>query len=187
MLDLHPKTTRPLQILEVRPLAESDEFRLAQRAPVKPIPLKKMRNRHHALARCLAHGMPAHEASLATGYDQSVISILQNDELFKELLAFYRSQAVDTFQATEEQLQGLTTEAISELRDRIENAPEGISTRDLIEVSKLGADRTGHGVQSTQVSIDLNLTDRMKAARQRLSAVSASPPPLEGKATELVE
>ena len=44
-----------------------------------------------------------------------------------------------------------------------------ISVGQLMELTKLGADRTGHGPQSsTNLNVRVDLADRLKAARQRV-------------------
>ena len=137
----------------------------------KPFSLSKINTRHHALARCLALGMTPGEASLAVGYDPCTVSNLQRDELFKELMAFYANQAIDTFEVATEQLRGLTMEALTVLRERIEEGD--ISTKELIEAAKLATDRTGHGPTSTQVNVDATpLIERMERARKRLQEVT---------------
>ena len=144
---------------------------LGEMRGIKPVSIKEVSQRHHSLARCLASGMTMAEASLATGYSPSRISILQQDELFQNLLKFYEEKGVDLFAATTEQIAGLTTEAITTLRQRLEDDPDKVSTKDLIAAAQLAADRSGHGPQSTNVNIDVSLSERMKNARARLDAV----------------
>jgi len=162
-----------------RPLIGSPPVPLAVRAleegecpsPAPLAPIKEARTRHHAVARCLAKGLSAGETALATGYTPQQITNLQKDGLFKDLLTFYKQKSIDAFEATEEALAGLTSEAIAEIRNRLELAPEAIANRDLLELVKLSADRSGHGPQATQVNVDLNLSERMKHARQRRDAL----------------
>ena len=163
------------QMLATRVLQESDVLRLGAPRGSTPEPIEKTSHRHHALARCLALGMKAAEASLATGYSLSRISILQRDELFAELVSFYKAEMADVFKSTAEQLEGLSIEALSALRDRLEDDPTKISTKDLVDVAKLAADRSGHGPQSTQTNLNINLSERMAAARKRVE-----PPIIEG-------
>ena len=159
-------------ILNTRELKATDSLGLVSRAePVQPEPIARVSNRHHALARCLALGMTAHEASLSTGYCISRISILQKDELFKELCEFYKAQSVDVFKTNAEQLQGLTSEALATIRERLETEPQKISTKELVAIAQLAADRSGHGPQQTNVSVDISLSERMSRARERVQAI----------------
>ena len=64
-------------------------------------------------------------------------------------------------------LAGVTGEALTEIRDKIEEGK--VPVRDLIEIAKLGADRSGHGPVLTQNSnVNVNLSERLRSARQRV-------------------
>ena len=144
-------------------------LRLSAPRGSKPEPIAKASQRHHALARCLAMGMKPAEASLATGYCASRISILQQDETFSDLVSQYQAEMGDAFRANAEQLSGLTNEALTALRERLESSPEKIATKDLLEIAKLGADRSGHGPSTTtNTNVNLNLSERLRQARQRV-------------------
>ena len=165
-----------MQALAMRNLSAPDILRLGEPRATKPEPIAKLRHRHHALARCLALGMADRDASLATGYCVSRISILKGDEMFRELVASYEADAAEAFSGVTEQLAGLTAEALTELRDKIEEGK--VPVRDLIEIAKLGADRSGHGPTSTQhtrVSVDLKerLTRAARRAESRVIDVTA--------------
>jgi hypothetical protein len=53
------------------------------------------------------------------------------------------------------------------LQERLEETPEDISTQTLIEITKANADRTGHGVRTTNVNVNVNLASRLENARRR--------------------
>ena len=131
--------------------------------------IKKLRDSHHALARALAGGMSNPEASLATGYDLGYISILKSDPTFQELVAFYRANLDIAMSSLHDKLSTISKVAADELRDRLEEKPDEIGTTHLIEIVKMGADRTGHGPKSTQVNINVDLAERLSAARKRAS------------------
>lgn len=152
----------------VRPLCEADVASLAQPAPDNA-PLKRLSERHHALARLLARGVKPGEAAAALGYDVARVSILQNSPAFEELIAFYQGTLDAEFADFAEQMGGLALDAVLILRDRLEENPSALSPGQLLEVAKFGADRTGFGPQSkTEVSIRTDLGARLLAARQRL-------------------
>ena len=71
-----------------RDLTEDDlaTFRSAPRATTQPPAIKHLRASHHNLAQKLASGLSNSEASLATGYSMSRISILLKDPTFKNSL-----------------------------------------------------------------------------------------------------
>lgn len=163
-------------LLGERALTAGDIARLEQPVGAVVEPIKKVSQRHHSLARCIAMGMNYTEAALTTGYGYVRIASLMQDKLFQELIAFYKAEVADVFRANAEQLQGLTNEALTELRERLENSPDKISTRDMIAIAQLAADRSGHGPQSTQTNVNVNLSERMKNARER------KPPVIDGEA-----
>lgn len=140
---------------------------------VRPPPVKKLRERHHALARCLADGLTNNEAALTTGYDPSRISILLADPAFKDLIAFYRSAKVEQYADMHQRLAVLGTTAVDELQDRLEEAGESFSANELLKVAEFAADRSGYGPSSKQeVSHTVNFGARLEAARRRMIDVS---------------
>ena len=74
-----------------------------------------------------------------------------------------------------EELFGLSADAIEELRTRLEDSPEKMSTAQLADLVKLGADRTGHGPQSsrTNVNVDVDVAAAMQAGRKRVEELEA--------------
>ena len=83
-------------------------------------PLKRLSERHHALARCLASGMEAGEAAITCGYVASRVSILQADPAFQKLSAFYRQSVETKYLDMHGVLAGLSLDAAMELRERLE-------------------------------------------------------------------
>lgn len=104
--------------------------------------VKKMRNTHHMLARLLAEGRPPGECALITGYSSSRISILQNDPAFKELVAYYRSQAEQSYLNVHERLAALGLSAVDELQERLEVNPDEFTRRELLDLSIAMMDRS---------------------------------------------
>lgn len=161
----------PLTHSFVRNLREEDIPLLDEvgaRAPAQKTSLKRITDRHHALARLLAQGLPVGEAAISLGYDPHRASILKADPAFQELIRFYRTSLTREQRTNFERLTGLAADAADVLSERLEETPEKVSTDALISIVKLGADRTGLGPTSTQVAVNLNanLADRMKRARE---------------------
>lgn len=153
----------------VRPLTEADLVLLAEEKGSVPPPVKRIRDRHHALARILASGKSEGEAAAITGYDISRVSILKNDPAFRELLAFYRDNVEAEYLSLHEQLAGIATDAAILLREKIEEEPEKLSVGQLLELTKMGADRTGHGpAQKVEHNVNVNLANRLEQARERV-------------------
>lgn len=161
---------RPAQLeySVVRPLQGADLALLAANAGIEPISIKKLSERHHALARLLASGAAPAEAAIITGYELSRVSVLRGDPSFVELVEFYREKVDVEFSDTISQLAGMSKDIILELRRRIEDAGEEISTRELRELLTAGLDRTGFGPTHKQVQeVNINLSSRLDEARRR--------------------
>lgn len=173
-LDITPRTrgraALPLSAEVVRELGEADVYALAAERGTKPPPLRRISERHHALARAIASGMPDGEAAIVCGYDISRISILKGDPAFRELLAFYREERDRAFRSVQDKLAGIASDALDELQTRLEDEPEKLTVGQLLNVITMGTDRTGNGPQSTQnVNVNEGLAGRMEAARARLA------------------
>lgn len=153
----------------VRPLVEADIALLSTERAVQPIPLKAIRARHHLLARLLAEGTAPGEAALIANYAPSRVSILQSDPTFRELVEFYRADVDRQYLGLHERLAALGADAADELSRRLEDAPEELSDGLLLEITKVTADRTGHGPQSSAVNVNVNvdMASRLRAARER--------------------
>ena len=94
----------------VRDLTEADMAALnGPRGSSPPRLVQKMRSSHHALARCLASGMKAVQASAVTGYTQNRISILQQDPTFQALVTDYRVEAKEIFADLTERMTNLSS------------------------------------------------------------------------------
>lgn len=152
---------------------------LAAEKGSRPPPLKRLGDRHHALARCLASGMSDGDAALACGYVISRVSVLKSDPAFKELLALYRENTNRVYRDMHERLAGLSRDAAEELHARLEedmqSEEKSISIGQLLEITKLGADRTGYGPQTSQnVNVNVGIASRLEQARVRLAQRQAS-------------
>lgn len=186
-LSISPRTRgrapRSVAVDFVRELGQADLALLASERGVKAPELKRLRDRHHALARCLATGMSPAEASAVTGYDVSRISILRADPTFKELMAHYAEMKETAFADFQERAAIASIVALDLVVERMEDTPDDISTNQALEIVKTLADRTGHSpvqrVQNTNVNIDLG--GRLAAARQRMQAARSDPSVIEGE------
>lgn len=165
------RAATPVTAEVLRPLEEADLVLLGEEKGSKPPPLQRLRERHHALARNLASGMSEENAAAICGYDRSRVSILKSDPAFKELLLFYRKEVDAQYVQLHEVLSGMAVDAAVVLRERLEDDPEAIGTKTLIEITKMAADRTGHGPSSKQeVQVNVNLASRLEEARKRIAS-----------------
>lgn len=146
--------------------------------------VKRIRHTHHALAQLVAAGRRNEEIGAIMGYSPSYISSLKSDPAFKSLIAFYKHQADEEFRAAQislhDRLASISMVATEELLDRVTDAPEKFSNDQLMDLTKLSADRTGYGPQSrnTNVNLNVNLADRLESARNRARLGAPSPSPL---------
>lgn len=163
------RAAKPVTVSRGEDLRPADLALLAAERGSKAPSIKKLRDRHHALARCLADGLSEGEAAIATGYDRSRVSILKDDPSFKELVAFYRSEVQERYLGLHEAMSQLGLDSVRELQDRMEDAPEEFSPKELLAMAQFAADRTGHGPSSKQeVNHTVNFGARLEAARARM-------------------
>lgn len=131
--------------------------------------IKKINDRHRLLARLCARGVMAKQAAAIAGYSVCRVTTLKSDPTFRELVNYYRSEVDEDFNNLSDELSSLLREASTELRFRLEDAPEKLTNAQLTEIIQLAADRTGHGPQSstTNMNIQVGIADRMRAGRER--------------------
>ena len=149
LADLSParggrKRGQPFAMTYQRDLDEGDLSELASPSPLATAPssLKALRTTHHTVARLLAEGRKAVEVAAITGRSQSNISILQDDPAFQELLAYYASQKEVIYLDVHQRLAGLGTTALEVLQERLEDSPDTIRTKELVEIAEMALDRS---------------------------------------------
>ena len=161
-----------LSFSETRQLEQSDLQLLSEPRGSEAPPIKKLRERHHALARVLASGTPPSEASLICNYSVSRISILLADPSFIELMNLYRDGAKERYFDGHTAMAELHLDSIEELRERLEDTPDTFSHGQLMELAKMTADRTGLGPSTkTEVDVKIGLADKLAAGRKRVAAM----------------
>ena len=171
-LSLEPRGRRssPLEVASIGKIGESDLALLAGSRGSVVSPIKRLRDRHHSLAKALVSGMSDTEASVITGYDPSRISILKNDPSFKQLMAEYAEVKDGCFADFQERAASVSLEYLNILADKAEDDPESVDAAFALEVVKTLADRTGHApvAKSVQVNATVDLTSRLESARKRV-------------------
>lgn len=164
------RAAKPIEASVVGELTPEDLTLLGAEKGSRPPALKRLRERHHALARHIASGMENSAAAAICGYDISRVSVLLGDPTFCDLVELYRADFVREYAKLHEMLAGMSVDAAVILRERMEDEPDKLKTDQLIEIMRTGADRTGFGPSSKQeVNVNVNMADRLQAARQRLS------------------
>lgn len=159
---------RPLEAEVLRELTNADLL-IAEATPKGSVPslVKKLNDKHHALARSLAGGLDNTTAGIVTGYSASRISILLNDPSFQELLAFYRQNLDVVYADMHSRMSTLSLVTLEEIATRLEDEPEKLGTAVLLDLLKTLTDRTGFGPRTTQVNVNVDLAGRLSAARRR--------------------
>lgn len=176
-LDIAPRTkgraVKAVSFGTARELLAADLALLASERGIKPTAIVQLRERHHALARCLAGGMGNAEASVITGYDPSRISILKNDPSFQSLIEDYKTMSASVTADFVERTNILALTAVNRMQEALENEESPPSLAQTLEVAKYAADRTGNAptTKTQNVNVNVNLGDRLRAARERSNAL----------------
>lgn len=171
MLRTTGRAAEPVQAELVRALTVLDLELLDDTKGVKPPPIKRLGERHHSLARCLAQGMKDWQAAHTCGYDISRVSILKGDPTFQELIAHYRAEVDALFVDSMELAANVTRQAAILTAERLEEQGDKISLKELRETFVAFGDRSGMGPSSKQeVNVNVNLADRLAEARKRVAA-----------------
>jgi hypothetical protein len=168
------RAAKPVEAAVLRELDQADMVLLSSERGIKPSAIKRITDRHHNLARTLASGMPESDAAIFCGYTVSRVSILKSDPAFAELLEFYREDAQRPYRDLHVRLSGLATDATVLLQEKLEADMElevddrKVPVGQLMELTKMGADRTGFGPQTTALNVNVDLAGRLEAARKRV-------------------
>lgn len=133
-----------------------------------PRTLTRLTTRHHALAKALAQGMTNIDAAITCGYAPGTVTALKTDPTFMELVRKYQEDVNFLYRGIHESLTGLARDAAEEIGSRLESEPEKIPMSQLLEITKLAADRVGFGPSSkTETNVNVNIGTRLDDARER--------------------
>ena len=129
--------------------------------------------------------MKESDAAMACGYVLSRVSVLKSDPAFQELLAFYREDTSQQYRDMHSRLAGIASDAVDEIAERLEAdsllEEKSISLGQLLEIAKMGADRSGHGPQSSStVNVNVGIAGRLEQARRRVLQRQAADITIEG-------
>lgn len=149
-----------------------NDLALLRPGNISAMPVKKMRESHHALARLLASGMKNVEVSAITGYSQSRISILKADPAFQELMQHYTEIKDSAFADVYGQMSALSVDVLTELRERLEDSPENFGNSALMNFLAMLLDRTGHGPKSKVENVTVHVTGEELAQLKQLAKES---------------
>lgn len=129
-----------------------------------PSDLKRVREKHHHVARLVAGGMPQRMVASLTGYTESYISILLNNPAMQELLEFYRIRNGQAQELVTEKLRTVGLKALERLDEKLDT--DGLDANALLGVAKLGLDRAGHGPTQKSIAVtETHIVDHAELAR----------------------
>lgn len=116
-----------------------------------PTNLKRVRERHHSLARLIAGGITQRLAASICNYTEAYTNVLLNNPAMQELVQMYRSKMGFATEVITERLRSVGTMATEEIADRLMDPEKAgkMNTFELAAVAKLGYDRSGHGPASS--------------------------------------
>jgi len=128
-----------------------------------PNDLKKIKEKHHHVARLIADGLKQSLVATISGYTESYISVLLNAPAMQELIELYRIKNGAATQIAVEKLKTVGLKALEKLDARI--TADELDNNELISTAKLGLDRSGHGPQSkTAIVSEEHIFDHAKLA-----------------------
>lgn len=113
-----------------------------------PNDLKKIREKHHSVARMMASGMTQRMVAACCGFTEQYLSILLNNPSMKELVELYRIKHGAATEVITEKLKTVGLKAVERLEEKLEAGE--LSNQELLGAAKLGLDRGGHGPASKQ-------------------------------------
>jgi hypothetical protein len=137
-----------LEESDLRELALSGLVENSIESEEDPADLKRIKEKHHSVARMMAGGLSQRMVAQLCGYSESYLSILLNNPAMQELVQLYRIQQGAGAAVITEKLRTVGLKALEALDIAIEAG--NLNKNELIQTAKLGLDRAGHGPQSKQ-------------------------------------
>lgn len=184
------RTTVECATVFVREIEEPDLILLSLPRPSGQLPaIKRLKERHHKLARLIAGGMAYADAAFAVDLGYHQVARLMMDPSFQELVGFYKLEVDRQYAGMHEKLAALGEDAVDEIRARLEEDGEKVPLTQLVEITKMAADRTGFGPMSssTNVNVYVGTADRLKAARLKAREAASGMKTIEASPREAAE
>lgn len=136
--------------------------------------IQRIRDPHHMLARFIAMGATQIDAARRAGYSANRVSLLMNSPAFQDLIAYYRKLVNEGWKEEVDEFISLATSnmmkaerMIADKLDKADEEDETLPTRDLIAISRDGADRLGYGKKTTNVNVNVDMAARLESAITR--------------------
>ncbi len=158
------------KILEVRELVRED-LEVLRRPRHVATTAVKLRDSHHMVARLIAAGFRFHEVAARTGYSLARIAQLNKTPAFVELVASYRNKHDKAYlQGLDDYYENVKLNSIKaerKLGDRLDDDEDEMSVRELIAISRDGADRIGYGKRQMNMNVNLDFAADLEKAIKR--------------------
>lgn len=127
----------PVSVTVVRALTEADLPRLEEKPQVPGVQLAALKSSHHQLAQLIAKGNSQASACLITGYSETYVSRLVNeDPAFQGLVSHYCQERELVFVDCLERMKTLGLEVNDLLLARIREEPERWTNQQLADLHK---------------------------------------------------
>lgn len=140
----------------------------------KPTEVERLREKHHIVARLAALGCTRGEIAQKTGFMYVSISRIFDSPAFRELITFYERQSADQFREAAYDYAAIAIgnmmTAETMISDKLNDAlvtGEDLPTKELLAISRDGADRFGYGKRNTQVNVNVDFATKLEAAIKR--------------------
>lgn len=177
--------TRPGRVaeptLDARDITPGDLDVLRESRAADIPPRKRLRHKHHSLARALAGGMSPGQAAIVAGFAPVTVSILQSDPAFRDLVDFYAADVAKTFDRLAEQQVRVVAVLLDSMEDDVKD-PEKLgkmtfaAKRDTALALGLGASVGAVPAKQTEVHVHANFATILQRARERAPAASPQRP-----------
>jgi len=157
------RRAKPTNLEVVKVLSKEDLAELELPTDYSAPAVKKMRDRHHSIARMIALGIPNTQIGAVLNISSNRISTLISNPAFAELVSFYRAEAGTEFRDMIARFTDLGLEISGELLSRIDASPESFSAGELRELLKVVADRAGFSPVQKKMEISGRIPDEVMA------------------------
>jgi hypothetical protein len=164
----------PLRIGRPIPLTRDDLEALKEPGRYEARPLARLRNSHHTMARLAAAGLRHKDIAARTGYAYNRVIMLLNSPAMIELIASYRKQIDEAFIVEASSFYELAVEnmvmAERMINDQLHEADEAEELpkiRELLAISRDGADRLGYPKANTNLNVNTDFAAMLEKAIAR--------------------
>lgn len=151
---------RDLDSADLADYAMSEDAHEQRGHVMEPVDLAKIRSRHHLMARLIAQGIYTDvQVAAMCNISTNRLSVLRGAPAFAELVAHYNNLQATIVPDVPQHLQDTALAALEEINERLEDPKlaRQIPVATLVQVSKLGFDRSNNGPSSTK-RIDQRVT-----------------------------